>query len=377
MGRFELLRRIARLKAMGLVVRADFEQLRTLSATAEENGEVTRAIGHLEAAVEMGCEDPGIALDLARLYQRGARPKDAAGQFTRGGREQERKGDMDGALESYEHAAALVPYETGALERIVEIHRDRGAKTELFDAGLRLAEALAANGRLEESLEIYHGLLASDEQNVRLRKAVAATYIKLHEPDRAAGELTLLADRAWQAEDYERALHYYRSVLAVKHDSPKAAQRVEVLERGELWERRKVRRKRTLLAVATLLLGLFVWQASREWSARRALHEAAHASLLEVGSKGADASLIDAIARYSEICEDYAFTRGARDAEDAARSLLMDEIHRIRYALPRDPEQAEALLRHLERVRLPEALQPLWRNARDPLLDELAANAPR
>jgi len=372
-GRFEVLRVVATLSEHGNVVRATPDQLRDLAKEAEEKREIHRALRFLESALQMDSTNLDLRAELVVLYERAGRRTEAANEYKRLGRAQEEGGDLDGALESYGRAAALVPYEADALERIVNIHDARGDKGAFMRAGLRLAEALSTQALLEEALDVYRRLLDQDHDSVVLRESIAATYIKLHESKKAAKELLHLAQSAWQQQKFDRALHYYRNVLAVDRDCEEAGLRIEEIERGRAQMRRRASRRRIVVMLSTLLFGLALWQGSREWFAQAALHEAAHVTFNGLPRRNIDDSMVDAVAIYAEVHREHPFTFASGLAEETVRDLLLSELERIREAVADDPDEAERLVRRLSSVRWPREVKRLWRDSRDLMLETIAA----
>ena len=372
-GRFEVLRVVATLSEQGIVVRATPEQLRELAHAAEEKREIHRAVRFLESALQMDGSNLEVREELVLLYERAGRRTEAANEYKRLGRAQAESGDLDSALESYGRAAALVPYEADALERIVNIHDARGDKGAFMRAGLRLAEALSTQALLEEALEVYRRLLEQDGNSVVLRESIAATYIKLHESGKAAKELLQLAQSAWQQQKFDRALHYYRNVLAVDRDCDEAALRIEEIERGRAQMRRRASRRRIIVMLATLAFGLTFWQGSREWFAQASLHRAAHVTFNGLPRRNIDDSMVDAATLYSDVHREHPFTFAGALAEETVRDLLLSEMERLRETVEEDPDEAERLVRRLSSVRWPAGVKRLWADSRDLMLETIAA----
>jgi len=371
-SRFHVMKAIAALAGAGLVERATAEHLRELARRAGAAGEIHRAAGYLESALEREAGDLESRRELVRLFERGGRKNDAARELKRLAYAHEELGDLDAAKEAYERAAVLVPYDTDTLERIVAIHDGRGDKSEFMKAGRRLAEAFASQGMQEEALEVYQRLLARDEESYALREALAATYVKLHEPKQAARELLVLARRAWGRNSWEKALDYYRNVLAVDRECAEATDRVAEIESGRVRQLRMRRRRRIALAAGSVVLGLLGWQFSREWYAQDALAAAARAGTCGLAQDPSDESLILTLGNHAAVALDFPWTRAAGHAEETAGALLMEQLQRIQMTLARKPDLAEGRLRRLAEVKLPESLSDLWRSERDRLLVEIA-----
>jgi tetratricopeptide (TPR) repeat protein len=371
-GRFEILRHMAALSEQGHVVRAAPAQLCALARAAEEQKDLARAGRMLEAALAMEPSHLEARNELIRLYERAGRRPEAAGEYKKLGGAQEAAGDPAGALESYTKATALVPYDVEALERIAKIHEARGDAKEHMRAGLRLAEALSTQSLLDDALEVYKGLLAADQESVVLRESIAATYIKLHESKLAARELLYLAQRAWDKKDFDRALHYYRNVLAVDRECEEARKRIEEIERTRVSVRGRRRRRRAGFTILGLLLGGLLWQGTREWFAAESLHEASRASLGGLLRRRADDAVAEAIEAYARVSYEFPWTVGATRAEETVRALLLDQLAAIRTEAASDAESADKRLRRLSRVKWPDDVKRLWAEGRDRALEDIA-----
>jgi len=358
--RFHVMKTVAELVENGWATRTSADHLRDLARTAQASGEVHRAARYLEAALDLEGGDLEAREDLARLYEKAGRKKESSREHKRLAFAKEESGDLDGALECYERSAVLIPFDTDTLDKILQIHERRSAHSEFTKAGRRLAEAYAAQSLHDEAREIYQRLVDHDRDNISLREALAATYVKLHEPAKAAAELQVLARRAWSGRKYHDALHYYRSVLAVDRDSEEARERISEIESGRVRERKARRRRRVLLAFTTLLAALASWQGAREWTGQEALHRASVAAMSALAQTPADGSLLSAIERYAYVAADYPYTRTAAQAEETLRTLLLDQMQRIHIAAIVKPEYARKLIQRLDGVEFPPQLQDHW-----------------
>jgi tetratricopeptide (TPR) repeat protein len=370
--RFHVLKTVADLVENGWATRASADHLRELAQKAQAAGEVHRAASYLEATLEREGGDLDARGDLARLYEKSGRKKEAAREQKRLAFAREERGDLDGALECYERAAVLVPFDTDTLERILKIHDSRAERSEFTKAGRRLAEAYAAQSLHEEARDVYQRLVERDVDNVALREALAATYVKLHEPKKAAEELLVLARRAWNAQDYRDALLYYRNVLAVDRDNAEAQERIGEIESGRVKERVRRRRRRLLLALVTLLVALGCWQAAREWLSAEALHNASLAATSTLAKSPADSSLLSAMERFALVSLDFPYTRAGSQAEETLRVVLLDYMQRVRAATKSRPGSAKLMLAKVAMIEFPDALRDEWESLRDKAYTEIA-----
>jgi len=375
-GKFAIFKIVASLVDRGLATRATAGHLRDLATRAQTSGEIHKAIAHLESALEREAGDLDARKDLVRLYERAGRKMDAAREHKRLAFALQEMGDQEASLESYERAAALVPYDTDTLEKILEIHDARGDRADFMKSGRRLAEALSAQGLHEDALGIYRRLLEQDEQNISLREALATVYIKLHEPKKAAAELLSLAKRAFARGEFDNALHYYRNVIAVDRGCQEAAQRIEQIESGRARERRRARRRRVLSAVFAVLVGAGCWQAAREWEANEALYRASRAAISAVTQDQDERAPVRAIALYCQVAADFPWTSGEAAAEEAAFALLLDQLRRLRLStdavLDRAARaRAQEIAAEIDKLPLPKAALEVWQSARDTLLERV------
>jgi tetratricopeptide (TPR) repeat protein len=375
-GKFPVFKAVAALLEGGWATRATAGHLRDLATRSQAGGEIHRAIAYLEAALEREAGDLDARRDLVRLYERAGRKADAAREHKRVAFALQELGDLDAAIEGYERAAELVPYDTDTLEKIVQIHESRADRADFMKAGRRLAEALSAQGLHEDALGVYRRLLEEDESNISLRESLATVYIKLHEPKKAAGELLGLAKRAFTRGEFDNALHYYRNVIAVDRGCDEAAQRIEQIESGRAGQRRRARRRRVLSGVFALLLGGALWQGAREWQAQEALYRASRAALSAFAQDPDEQALVESMNRYCRVARDFPWTTGEAAAEEAIFALLLDQLHRLRLAAESagDPslrERAREWIVEIERMPLPADSRALWRGSRDRLLESL------
>lgn len=371
-SRFQVMKAISVLVETGAVVRATAEHLRDLARKAQAAGEVNRAVSHIEAALEREGGDLESRRDLVRLYEKTGRKNDAAREHKRLAFAQEERGDLDAALESYERASVLVPYDTDTIERIAGIHDSRGDRVESVKAGRRLAEAFSSQGLHDDAAEVYQRLLERDEDSIPLREQLAKCFVKLHEPKKAAAELLVLARRGWAQGDYDMALHYYRNVLAVDRECEEASERIGEIESGRVRARKRVRRRRISVTILSILFAGTAWQLAREYFAYEAHHAAARASTGALAQNPADESLVAAIGHYARIYHEFPYTLGGLRAEETARALLLDELQRIQIAVLANPDAAERWIRRLAAIRFPEPLKRFWQSERDRMLGKIA-----
>ena len=348
--RLDIMRLVSDMIQRGLVRSASTEHLRELASRCAERGEINRAAQLLIKAMENTDDVVSACQQLVDLYENAGRLHDAAESCKRLAEAMEARGDVQGATEAYARSLRHAPHDVEAHERITAIHDARGDRRAAHEAGRRLAETHASQGRNSEALVVLQDLLARSPGDIGLREAIAATYIKMHEPQNAAQELLSLAESASAANGYHRALHYYRSVLAVDRSCSVAAACIDEMEADRAKVRRRARRRRVVCGFAALILALGTWQGARELFAQEALNNAARATA------GRDAATT--LEHYSHVTRAYPMTLGARHAEELLRAIVLEELHRSRRSGDADA------LKKLRRINLPDEIKDLWRNAR-------------
>ena len=109
----------------------------------------------------------------------------------------------------------------------------------------------------------------------------------------------------------------------------------------------------------------------------QALYEVAAASFGARPQSDMDPARIRSVRHYALICSDYPLTLAAGRAEEATRSLLLHELRRLQIIVAADPRAAEEDIRLLDKIALPESAEELWRDGRDRLLRQVAAEKGR
>jgi tetratricopeptide (TPR) repeat protein len=345
--RSHMLRLVARLAEKGVVTRAPTDQLARLAEQAIQGHDPGRAAKLLCFALEQDPAQPAMWSTLAALYESGSHRQEAARAYKGLAAAHERAEDTAAALEAYARAHELAGHDIDVLERIIALHELEKNEPAVRETSRKLARCHSMHGRHERALEVLKELIARAPADVKSREALAATYIKLHEPQNAVQELLALAERAAADRLLDRALHYYRSVLAVDRKNDLAARRLDELEADRLKARRKRRLRRLEALLGVLLLACLAVQGVREYRARDGLTEAASHALA--------GDPTTALATYAAVCRDHRYTIGALHAETILRDGLRRVLDRVRTL---DPEAATKELNRLRRT-----VYPDWANA--------------
>jgi tetratricopeptide (TPR) repeat protein len=362
--KFQIMKTVAELIENGWATQADGEHLRNLARSAQAAGETDRAVRYLESSLDREAGDLEARTDLARLYEKLGQKKDAAREHKRLAYAYEEQNELKTALECYERASVLVPYDTDTLQHIAGIHESRGEKVEFTRSGRRLAEAFAAQSLNEEARDVYKRLVESDGENIALREALAGLHIKLHEPKEAAAELLVLARRAWSTADFQSALRCYRSVLAVDRECQEARTRIAEIESGRARQRRQRRFRRLFFFALTVIVSLLGWQSAREWQGSDALHRATVSATGSLASAASDESILAALEQFAVVANEHPYTRAAVHAKQTVRSLLVDTAERAKTAARVDPAAADELLTKIDRLPMPDDLRDEWAELR-------------
>jgi len=382
--KFDVFKCVATLVQMGVLMPATAERVRELAVAARTAGKVTLAARRLEVALELDPEDLETRVELVRLYERAGRKYDAAREQCKLAEAQAERGDMEGALDSYERASVLAPDDLDILERILGLHEGRGDIPRAEKVGRRLAEALAAQGMYEDALPLYERLLKSNDGNMALRESLANCLVKLEQGKDAARHLLAIADAACERRDFATARRYYRRILTLDDKHKAAKEKLQEIESGEVearLRRRRRWRRRVLLVVAAALLAV---QLGREWLAQSALQKAHVTTVTGLSKHNDERARVVALQRYLEIARRNAWTLGGHEAAATAGELLTAEVVRMDLWVQQAIEArttieveasiglAQKQLRRLDGLTWPDDLAPLWQSHRDRLTSRIA-----
>lgn len=381
---FNLFKAVAGLVGMGVLVPATADRVRELAAQARTAGKITLAAQRLEVALKLDPTDLATRAELVLLHERAGRMYDAARELVKTADMQVERGDLDGALESFERASVLAPQDLDILERILGLHEQRGDQPRALKVGRRLAEALVQQKMYEDALPLYERLLKSNEGNTALQEALAQVRLALKEPKKAATHLLAVADAAYGRNDFRAARRGYKQVLAADEKNARAKERLQEIDSGEAQARLDRRRRwRRLLAYGAVAAGL-VYVGLREWYAQGALNMTHNATVTVFARDNSDPARADALKQYAEAARDYPYTHTATLARETAHSLLLAEIARIdgwltQATLAENTSKigatlgrAENHLRRLDEIRYEGETRALWDESRDRLRSRIA-----
>jgi tetratricopeptide (TPR) repeat protein len=367
-----------------VLVPATAERVRELATQARTGGKITLAAQRLEVALQLDPNDLETRQELVRLHERAGRMYDAARELVKIAEMQTERGDLDGALESYERATVLAPQDLEILERILGLHEQRGDQVRALRIGRRLAEALVQQKMYEDALPLYERLLKSNEGNVALQEALAQVRLALKEPKKAAAHLLAVADAAYERDDFKEARRAYKQVLEVDAKNAKAKERLLDIESGEAMARLQRRRRWRRLLAYGAVAALLVYVGLREWYAQGALNTTHNASVTILARDNADRARADALARYVDTAKAYPYTHTASLARQTVHALLMAEIGRVDHWLAKAAQaqntieidatlgRAEQHLRRLDELAYEGEASALWQESRDRLRSRIA-----
>jgi tetratricopeptide (TPR) repeat protein len=381
---FTAFKAVATLVEMGVLVPATAERVRELAAQARTGGKITLAAQRLEVALKLDPNDLETRSELVRLHERAGRMYDAARELVKIAEMQTERGDLDGALESYERATVLAPQDLDILERILGLHEQRGDQVRALRIGRRLAEALVQQKMYEDALPLYERLLKSNEGNVALQEALAQVRLALKDPKKAAAHLLAVADVAYERDDFKAARRAYKQVLEVDAKNAKAKERLLDIESGEALARLQRRRRWRRILAYGVIAALLFYLGLREWYAQGALNTTHNASVTILARDNADRARADALARYVETARAYPYTHTASLARETVEALLLAEIGRVDHWIAKAAQarttievdatlgRAEQHLRRLDEVAYEGDALALWQESRDRLRSRIA-----
>jgi tetratricopeptide (TPR) repeat protein len=382
--KFDVQKAVSMLVEQGVLVPATADRVRELAQQAAAAGKVTLAARRLEVALDLDPDDLETRRELVRLFERSGRKFDAAREQSKLAAAQADRGDVDGALESYERAEVLSPGDLDILEKILNLHEKRGDKVRVVRVGRRLAEALVAKELFEDALPLYERLLKENEQSVSLREALANCLIKLAEPKKAANQLLKLARRAYDRNEFDVALKFYQRIVTLVPKHKESNERVKEIDSGKAAERIARKRRRWYRLAYICVLLLLGYQCLREFRGHKALHRAAAAATQDLSKDNGDRTRVIVLERYAELCDAHPLTHSASLAGDSVRELLEAEIARMREWVEGVPQakttidvefrlgRTEKMINRIEAIELPSSVQPLWDDARDQLTRRIA-----
>jgi tetratricopeptide (TPR) repeat protein len=383
--KFDVFKTVATLVERGTLMPATPERLTELAGQAQTAGRVTLAAKRLEMALRLDNGDLDARRELVRLHERAGRKLDAAAELVKVAVLQNERGDVQGALESYERAGVLAPKDLDVLERIFEMHDSLGNTVQAVKAGRRLAESLVAADMPEDALPLYERLLRNNERNAALRESLAQCLLLNGDAKGAAQHVIVVADRMYDQGEFDVALKYYRRILAIDGANEHAKERAAEIDSGAARARLRFRKRRRAMVLLGVALGAALLQGAREWFAQGALHTAQHASVGALSRDNADDARVDAVSRYVDVTTAYPFTRGAVQARETIETLLLAEVERLNEALRRAQRaqttaeleysllRGKKLLARLDELDYDETTRANWEASRDDLRTTIAA----
>jgi tetratricopeptide (TPR) repeat protein len=381
---FNLFKAVAGLVEMGVLVPATADRVRELAAQARTAGKITLAAQRLEVALKLDPTDLATRTELVLLHERAGRLYDAARELVKTADMQIERGDLEGALESFERASVLAPQDLDILERILGLHEQRGDQARALKVGRRLAEALVQQKMYEDALPLYERLLKSNEGNTALQEAIAAVRLALNEPKKAAAHLLAVADAAYERDDFRAARRAYKQVLVADEKNAKAKERLQDIESGEAQARLDRRRRWKRLAAYSLVAAAVVYVGVREWLAQDVLNRAHNVTVAAFSRDNTDTARAEALKRYIDVAQAYPFTHTAKLSRDAVHSLVLAEIARIDGWLGQATDarttaeieatlgRAESHLRRLDEIGYEGETLEAWDESRDRLRSRIA-----
>jgi tetratricopeptide (TPR) repeat protein len=361
--------------------------VRELAIQARAAGNVNLATERLEVALSLDPDDLETRVELVRLFERAGRRQDAAREQVKLAEAQAERGDISGALESFEEATVLAPDDLDILERILGLHERCGDTPSAVRVGHRLAEALVAKGCFEDARPLYERLLKRSP-SLSLHESFAACLLKLDEKKQAAKHLLVVADAAFGHQQFGTALRHYQRVVEIDKANKQARERIETIESGKAQDRVRRRRRRKWYFLALIVVVGLAFQGFREWRAQGAWQEAQHATTVGLTKDNSDTARVDAIRRFAAVGGGHPFTRAGSFADETATEILEAEIGRIDGLLEEtEKARSELAIRNyllliarqierLDRVPLPDgAMKARWEESRDRLRKRFAALA--
>ncbi|MGI8906879.1 MAG: tetratricopeptide repeat protein [Candidatus Sumerlaeaceae bacterium] len=124
-------------------------------------------------------------------------------------------GMMDEAVESYKRLVTLRPDDPKTLQRYIEHFAQVGNELEIVGEYLRLAQAYAASGKLQEAIQTFEQVASIDRKNPEIHEKFAALLLTNGQKGRALAELRKLADIYQQKGEMDAAVEVLHAGLAL------------------------------------------------------------------------------------------------------------------------------------------------------------------
>ncbi len=300
-----------------LVELATADELLEQARAAEKANDGARAEQLYARALRLEPNNDKVQDGYIALLERTGRTKEAASQRMQRAAAKALDRDLPGAIAEYKKAAVALPADTAALERVVELERERGDTVAEREAEKRLAERFLMLRLPDKARDIFQGLVTRFPDDLDLRGRLADILGMLGQKKEAAAAWKSIAKIKDKAMDEAGALAAFERASQLNPEDGDARAGAQSIRTG----RRPIqnaRSKRVRRAAIALFFGLAAGAGiGREVLAFRAL-DAVVAKVLDPEHGAADRGARAAALR--KVGADHPYTLVALEAERLARA---------------------------------------------------------
>lgn len=323
-GEFGAGQALVELLGKQLIELASADELGARARAAEEGKNFELAARLYGRALEVERNNMALRESLAGLFERWGRPKEAAHERMLLAVARAADGDHAGAVREYRRVAEILPADTAALERVLELEIERKDDAGVLEAGKRLAERFSSLKLYDRTRDALTSLIHRFPADVDLRGRFADNLTALGDKLAAAAGWREIGAAREAAGDEPGALAAYERAVAHFPEDQEARGRAEAIRSGKKAARRAaLRRSKRFVATGVVLAALGV-AGVREALAVGALHGAI---VRAIGPRAAFTAGVDAAERktlregFQAVAEAHPFTLTAIEARRLAEAV--------------------------------------------------------
>jgi tetratricopeptide (TPR) repeat protein len=206
------------------------QRYQQLSETFTKNGLLDKAGDMLKKISDMDPQNMSARLDLVQMRLKQGSTGEAKKEYLQLAEEALAKDDLNGAYEFAQKAIELKSLEGGYLLGVIHFKKKKysEAQTE-FEKLLRikvnhlgglthLAKTFAVLGQPEKAKETFQKALKVDENNIQVQEAWVEFCLQGKDQDLAIPHLTVLLDKAVEANHAERTIKFSKMLIELRPD---------------------------------------------------------------------------------------------------------------------------------------------------------------
>ncbi len=140
------------------------------------------------------------------------------------------KGDLEGALQCYQHAAQVNPEDAVAISSLARMYEMLGRVDEAVTAFMQAAELYLKNRQNEKAIENFNAVIHLQPTNLNARIRLSTVYDGMDMKPEAISEYLAVASLLQKNGDEEKALQIVNHVLAIQPENQEASTVLHFLE---------------------------------------------------------------------------------------------------------------------------------------------------